>query len=171
MSTKVSVMKKLEVCILFLNFVIFVMFFSWSMACVDLLSPSSLWTFDRLRKLILRVRLKRRLLFWHQRPLYKKWLLGGAGGKKSNAEREDSNQFCTKNPQEKEEFAEVTSKDQESESTEANPDPLFLLLSPPLNVVCSKILSSILRYWGTLPIVDASGGQSCHLVFAMVLEP
>ena len=36
----------------------------------------------------------------------------------------------TDNPQEKGDFAEVTSKDRESESIEADPNPLFLLLSP-----------------------------------------
>ena len=47
----------------------------------------------------------------------------------------------TDNPQEKEDFAEVTSKDQENESTKVDPNSLFLLLSPPLKVVCSKLLS------------------------------
>lgn len=42
---------------------------------------------------------------------------------KSDAERGDSNWMYTDNPQEKEDFAEVTCKDQESESTIANPKP------------------------------------------------
>ena len=48
----------------------------------------------------------------------------------SNAENGDSNWVYTKNPQEKEDFAKATSKDQESESTKTNFDPLFSLLSP-----------------------------------------
>ena len=36
---------------------------------------------------------------------------------KSNAERRDSNLVYVENPQEKEDFTKVTSKDQESEST------------------------------------------------------
>ena len=48
---------------------------SWSMAYVTLLSPFSLWIFDKLRKLLLRLKPKRKPLFWHQRPMYKKWLL------------------------------------------------------------------------------------------------
>ena len=49
-------------------------------------------------------------------------MLKGGGG--------DSNRMYTDNPQEKEDFIKVTSNDQESESTQANPNPLFLLLSP-----------------------------------------
>jgi len=59
----------------------------------------------------------------------------------SDAKRGDSNRVYTDNPQEKEDFTEVTSKDQENESTEADPNPLMSLLSPPLKVVCSKLLS------------------------------
>ena len=47
----------------------------------------------------------------------------------------------TDNPQEKEDFIEVTSKDRESESTKVDPNPLFYLLSPFLKVLCSKLLS------------------------------
>ena len=53
----------------------------------------------------------------------------------------DLNRVYTDNPQEKEDFIKVTSKDLESESTEADPNPLLLLLSAPLKVVCSKMLS------------------------------
>ena len=49
--------------------------------------------------------------------------------------------MCTNNPKEKEDFAKVNSKDQESGSTEADLDPLFSLFSPPLKVACSKLLS------------------------------
>ena len=63
----------------------------------------------------------------------------------------------TDNPQEKEDFAEVTSKDQENESTKVDPNSLFLLLSPPLKVVCSKLLSKYPEMMGdtdkwTLPL-------------------
>ena len=63
----------------------------------------------------------------------------------------------TNNPQEKEDFAEVTSKDQENESTKVDPNSLFLLLSPPLKVVCSKLLSKYPEMMGdtdkwTLPL-------------------
>ena len=63
----------------------------------------------------------------------------------------------TDNPQEKEDFAEVTSKDQENESTKVDPNSLFLLLSPPLKVVCSKLLSKYPKMMGdtdkwTLPL-------------------
>ena len=50
--------------------------------------------------------------------------------------------MCIDNPQEREGFTEVTSKDQESESTKANPNPLLSLLSPSLKAVCSKLLSN-----------------------------
>nr|XP_023923954.1 uncharacterized protein LOC112035356 [Quercus suber] len=43
----------------------------------------------------------------------------------SDAKRGDSNRMYINNPQEKEDFTEVTFKDRESESTEANPNPLF----------------------------------------------
>ena len=59
----------------------------------------------------------------------------------SDAERGDSNQVYTNNSQKKEDFTEVTSKDQQSESTKADPNPLISLLSPPLKVVCFKLLS------------------------------
>ena len=49
--------------------------------------------------------------------------------------------MCTDNPQEKEDFVEVTSRDQENGSIEADLGPLISLLSPPLKVVCSKLLS------------------------------
>ena len=74
----------------------------------------------------------------------------------SDAKKGDSNQVYTNNSQKKEDFTEVTSKDQESESTEADYNPLISLLSPPLKVVCFKLLSKypeIMRYtnkW-TLP--------------------
>ena len=63
----------------------------------------------------------------------------------------------TDNPQEKEDFAEVTSKDQENESTKVDPNSLFFLLSPPLKVVCSKLLSKYPEMMGdtdkwTLPL-------------------
>lgn len=61
---------------------------------------------------------------------------------KFHAEKGDSNRVCTDNPQEKEDFVEVTSRDQESGSTKADPDPLISLLSPPSKVVCSKLLSN-----------------------------
>ena len=47
----------------------------------------------------------------------------------SNAERGDSNRVYAKNPQEKEDLAEATSKDQENESTQIESDLLFLLIS------------------------------------------
>ena len=59
----------------------------------------------------------------------------------SNTENGDSNWVYTKNPQEKEDFAKATSKDQESESTKTNFDPLFSLLSPNLRATCSQLLS------------------------------
>ena len=71
--------------------------------------------------------------------LYRKWFLRRI---KSDAERGDSNWVCIDNPQEREGFIEVTSKDQESESTKANPNPLLSLLSPSLKAVCSKLLSN-----------------------------
>ena len=52
----------------------------------------------------------------------------------------DLNRVYTDNPQEKEDFTEVTSKDQESESTKADSNPLISLLSPLLKAVCSKLL-------------------------------
>ena len=58
-----------------------------------------------------------------------------------NVERGDSNQVYAKNPQEKEYFTEATSKNQESESTKANSDPLFSLLSPDLKATYSQLLS------------------------------
>jgi len=47
----------------------------------------------------------------------------------------------TDDPKEKEDFIEVTSKEQECESTKADCNPLISLLSPPLKAVCSKLLS------------------------------
>ena len=52
----------------------------------------------------------------------------------------DLNRVYIDNPQEKEDFTEVTSKDQESESTKADSNPLISLLSPLLKAVCSKLL-------------------------------
>ena len=72
-------------------------------------------------------------------PLYRKWFLRRI---ESDAERGDSHRMCTDNPQEREDFIEVASKDQESESTEADPNPLLLLLSPSLKAVCSKLISN-----------------------------
>ena len=72
-------------------------------------------------------------------PLYRKWFLRRI---ESDAERRDSHCMCTDNPQEREDFIEVASKDQESESTEADPNPLLLLLSPSLKAVCSKLISN-----------------------------
>ena len=72
-------------------------------------------------------------------PLYRKWFLRRI---ESDAERGDSHRMCTDNHQEREDFIEVTSKDQESESTEADPNPLLLLLSPSLKAVCSKLISN-----------------------------
>nr|POE52424.1 hypothetical protein CFP56_66182 [Quercus suber] len=60
---------------------------------------------------------------------------------KSEAKKGDSNRVYTDNPQEKEDFTEVTSKDQERESTKVDSNPLISLLSPPLKAVCSKLLS------------------------------
>ena len=60
----------------------------------------------------------------------------------------NSNWVYTDNPQEKEGFSEVTSKDRESESTEANPNPLLSLLSPPLKAICSKLLSKYPKMMG-----------------------
>ena len=60
----------------------------------------------------------------------------------------NSNWVYIDNPQEKEGFSEVTSKDRESESTEANPNPLLSLLSPPLKAICSKLLSKYPKMMG-----------------------
>ena len=43
----------------------------------------------------------------------------------SNAKREDSNRVYVENPQEKEDLAEATSKDHESESTQTESNPLL----------------------------------------------
>ena len=59
----------------------------------------------------------------------------------SNAKRGDSNRVYAKNPQEKEDLAEATSKDQESESTQIESDLLFSLISPNLRATCSQLLS------------------------------
>ena len=64
-------------------------------------------------------------------PLYRKWFLRRI---ESDAERRDSHRMCTDNPQEREDFIEVTSKDQESESTQTESDPLLSLISPDLRV-------------------------------------
>ena len=45
------------------------------------------------------------------------------------------------NPQEKKDLTEATFKDQESESTKIDSDPLFSLLSPDLRATCSQLLS------------------------------
>ena len=45
------------------------------------------------------------------------------------AKREDSSWVYAKNPQEKEDLVEATSKDQESESTQTESNPLLLLIS------------------------------------------
>ena len=71
--------------------------------------------------------------------------------------RGDSNQMYTEKSQEKEDFVEVTSQDQESESTEATPNPQFSLLCPPLKIVCSKLVSKYSKMMGdtekwTLPL-------------------
>ena len=52
-----------------------------------------------------------------------------------------------KNPQEKEDIAKATSKDQESESTQTESDPLLSLISPDLRVTCSQLL---LKYLETM---------------------
>lgn len=57
------------------------------------------------------------------------------------AERGGFNRVCTEVPQESEDLMEVTSKDLDSEGTEAHPNPLFLLISPPLKVICSTLLT------------------------------
>ena len=48
----------------------------------------------------------------------------------SNTKKGDLNHEYTDNLQEKEDFTKITPKDQESESTKANPNPLISLLSP-----------------------------------------
>ena len=47
----------------------------------------------------------------------------------SNAEREDSNQVYAENSQEKEDIVKAISKDQESESTQIEFDPLLSFIS------------------------------------------
>ena len=59
----------------------------------------------------------------------------------SNAERRDSNGVYAENPQEKEDLAKATSKDYESESTQIESDPLFLLISLDLRATYSQLLS------------------------------
>ena len=56
---------------------------------------------------------------------------------KFNAERKDSNWVYAKNPQKKEDVVEATSKDQESESTQTNFDPVLSLVSLDLRASCS----------------------------------
>ena len=58
-----------------------------------------------------------------------------------NTKREDSSWVCAKNPQEKEDLVEATSKDQESESTLTESNPLLLLISLYLGATCSQLLS------------------------------
>ena len=60
---------------------------------------------------------------------------------KSNTEREDSNQVYVKNPQEKEDIVEATSKDQESESTQIESDPLLPLISLDLRATILNLLN------------------------------
>ena len=48
----------------------------------------------------------------------------------------------TDNPQEKEDFAKIISKDRESESTEVDPNLLLSFLSPSLKAICSHLLSN-----------------------------
>ena len=67
---------------------------------------------------------------------------------KSDTERGDSNWVYTDDPKEKEDFIEVTSKYQERESTKADSNPLISLLSPPLKVVCSKLISKYPKMMG-----------------------
>ena len=55
----------------------------------------------------------------------------------STTEMGDSNRVYAKNPQEKEDLTEVTSKDQERESTKTDFDSLLSLLSPDLRATCS----------------------------------
>ena len=59
----------------------------------------------------------------------------------SNAKREDSNRVYVENPQEKEDLAEATSKDQESESTQIESDPLLPLISPDLRATILNLLN------------------------------
>ena len=63
----------------------------------------------------------------------------------SNTKRGDSNQVYAKNPQEKEDLTEVTSKEQEVESTQTESNPLLLLVSPNMRVICSLLLSKYLE--------------------------
>ena len=58
-----------------------------------------------------------------------------------NAKREDSSWVYAKNPQEIEDLVEATSKDQESESTQTESNPLLLLISLYLGATCSQLLS------------------------------
>ena len=59
----------------------------------------------------------------------------------SNTKRGDSNQVYAENPQEKEDLTKVTSKEQEVESTQTESNPLLLLVSPNMRVICSLLLS------------------------------
>ena len=63
----------------------------------------------------------------------------------SNAKREDSNRVYVENPQEKEDLAEATSKDHESESTQTESNPLLSFISPDLKATCSQLLSKYLE--------------------------
>ena len=59
----------------------------------------------------------------------------------SKTEREDSNLVYSENPQKKEDLTEATSKEQESESTQTESDPLLLLVTPDLRAIYSQLLS------------------------------
>nr|POE98914.1 hypothetical protein CFP56_74867 [Quercus suber] len=59
----------------------------------------------------------------------------------SNTKKGDSNRMYAKNPQEKEDLIEATSKEQEGESTLTESNPLLSLVSPNLRAICSQLLS------------------------------
>ena len=125
------------------------------MAYMTFFSSFSILTFDRLKKLFLRLKQKRKPSFWHKVPLYRKWFLM----RKQNLMLKWGILTRCKMtiPKRKKNFIEVTSKDREIESTEADPNPLFSLLSPPSKVVCSKLLSKYPKMMGdidkwTLPL-------------------
>ena len=59
---------------------------------------------------------------------------------KSNTEMGDSNRVYAKNPQEKEDLTEATSKEKEGETTLTEPNPLLSLISPNLRAICSLLL-------------------------------
>jgi len=91
------------------------------MVYVTFFPSFSLLIFDKIRKLLLRLRQRRKPFLKHMVPSYRRWFLK----RKQNLmlKRGDSNQMYTEKSQEKEDFVEVTSQDQESESTEATPNP------------------------------------------------